>query len=602
MGRGSSLSRGVEVRVPGAPHGPLSALLRILLGSALTNALLLGASVQPASAATLSLTITAQPTSASPTVPFVPQPTIAFSPSTASPGLTENTLSVQLADSAGNGIYNPSTAQLSVSAVGPCPNNKCTVRIAAGSTSKTFGGLSIDKVGTYRLIFTLESGWDDTAATPAISVPFTVSTGPPAQLRQKSTIAGSARGAATPAQLVVELEDAGGNPIVTDSVNSVSLQLLDAVTLLTPNNGAILNGATTATLSRGVATFTGLSINLSGDYALRASPGGVPGLSLAIRGPKYSSDPEALDAPIFVRDNQLVITSGPSSGKVGQPLDALVVQLTDSSGAVQNADTSVVLHLVQNGLDVPFTYAGATATSTTSVALTAGTATLSGIVISSSQGPGSYSFVVEAAGTLVTTTTRNTRAQAGNFGNTAPATGPQFVVSDRQLLFQTQPSQAEAGSTLKPSPTVDLADADGRLVGNSTDTVTVALPPSPSAKLAGLGCAADGQSCTLPLSGSRAVFTGLSVDTPGTYTLTATTSALDGARNPVPAATSSGFTLRASPDAPAAPPQSAPPPDAAPAEATPADAAPADATPAGEATALEGPASGAAPAPDDASF
>lgn len=507
--------------------------VRLPITIALAATWLVAATAQPAAAAALNLTIVLQPASSFPSVPFGTQPIIAFSSPT-SPGVYGNRLSAQLTDLNGNLTFNTGFAQLSMG--GPCPNNKCTVPVAPNSTTQAFSGLSIDKAGTYRLVFNLDAPGDDTAGGLVLSGPFTVSTGAPSQLRVRTAIAGSAHGRTIPGQLTVELIDAGGNVLAGNSTDTISLQLLDAATLGPPVSGAVLGGPTSATLSRGIATFTGLTINRNGDYILRASAPGLP--SIDIRGPKYTVSPGALDNPIFIRDRQLTITSGPSSGKVGQPLDALVVQLTDSGGVLQGTNENIVVHLVANGYDRPFTYAGSTVNELT-VPLGFGSATISGAVIPATTGPETYSFVVEAAGA----NSMNTRAQAGNLGNTAPAAGAPVSVSDRQLVFLAQPGKADVSKPLDQNPVVGLEDATGILIPDYIDTVTVALAPPTTARVAGLGCAPDGKSCTLTLANGGAVFSSFSVDTPGPYTLTATTSALDGAGKPIAAGTSNTFTI-----------------------------------------------------------
>ncbi|HEY3118243.1 MAG TPA: hypothetical protein VGK54_15985 [Chloroflexota bacterium] len=538
--------------------------MRLALAVSLSVGSTLGVAALPAYAATLTLSVSTQPGGAIPASPFGSQPVVAFTPATSG----ADTLSAQLADSTGAPITSTTVAQLSAGS--PCAVNKCTVGVAGGATSQTFSGLAIDRAGTYKLIFALEPGGADTGAGFATSSTFTVGTGIANQLVLDSPVAGAARARPLNVQPKVSLNDAGLNVITTNSSDSVSLQLIDANTMNPPTNGATVSGSTNATFSQGIATFSGLSISQPGDYLLRANSSAGTA-SLDIKGPKYSFSSSAPDAPIFVRERQLVIQSGPSSGRAGQVLDPLVVQLTDSNGSVQNSTESIVVHLTRKGVDLPFTFAGAT-TTTATVALIAGVANVSGVIIPAASGVGAYNFVVEAAAS----NTVNTRAQAGNLGSTAPAAGASFRLSDRQLLFTVQPSPSDAGKPMTRNPVVSLLDGAGNPVSNSSDQVRIAFGGSTSAKLGGQGCAADGKSCVLTMLNGAAVFAGLSVDQPGTYTLTASTSAVDSAGNSIPSVTSESFSVTG---AAAAPPSPTAQPPAPPAEAPPAEATPAEVTP-----------------------
>ena len=86
---------------------------------------------------------------------------------------------------------------------------------------------------------------------------------------------GNTAGNAFGTQPVVKIQDVSGNT-VTNSTSPVTL----AITVGTGASGAVLAGAVTANAVNGVATFSGLGINLAGTgYTLTASS---PGLSAAI--------------------------------------------------------------------------------------------------------------------------------------------------------------------------------------------------------------------------------------------------------------------------------------------------------------------------------
>ncbi|MFN2533424.1 MAG: hypothetical protein ABR555_19235 [Pyrinomonadaceae bacterium] len=85
------------------------------------------------------------------------------------------------------------------------------------------------------------------------------------------------------------------------------------------------------------------------------------------------------------------------------------------------------------------------------------------------------------------------------------------VPTATRLAIVTQPSAALIGTTLDPSPSVEVMDADGNRVGSSSTSVTVSLT-GPSGSLSGTK--------TIQAVNGVATFTDLRVSTPGTYQLT----------------------------------------------------------------------------------
>ena len=82
-----------------------------------------------------------------------------------------------------------------------------------------------------------------------------------------------------------------------------------------------------------------------------------------------------------------------------------------------------------------------------------------------------------------------------------------------QVSWQTQPGSAAAYQTLNPSPVVSLMGPDGDLItGAVSGNVAVSLTAPNGATLSG--------TTLLPFTNGSANFTNLSVDKPGTYTLT----------------------------------------------------------------------------------
>ncbi len=139
-----------------------------------------------------------------------------------------------------------------------------TMTVAAVAGVATFTDLSIDLAGTgYTLTFT--SG----ALTLAVSNPFDITVGPGVALRLMTQPGAANAGAVIPQQPVVAVEDAGGNLLLTDNTTQVS------AAIATGTGGAVLSGASTLTVTAGVATFTDLAINLAGTYTLEFTATGL---------------------------------------------------------------------------------------------------------------------------------------------------------------------------------------------------------------------------------------------------------------------------------------------------------------------------------------
>ncbi len=143
-----------------------------------------------------------------------------------------------------------------------CTTNPVTP--IAGVASFASCKVDLASTTTYTLLATATTG---PAATT--SNPFTIAIGAIAQLvfnRQPSAL--TADGTPFAQQPQVSVEDAGGNLVATDNASSLTLDLtrpsspIGAVLSCTPN---------TITVSAGVGTFTGCSVDLVGNYTLTAT-------------------------------------------------------------------------------------------------------------------------------------------------------------------------------------------------------------------------------------------------------------------------------------------------------------------------------------------
>lgn len=127
----------------------------------------------------------------------------------------------------------------------------------------------------------------------------------------------------------------------------------------------------------------------------------------------------------------------------------------------------------------------------------------------------SPSGMVTATGTgsaTITATTQNRSGTARVTVNSAEAAS---------LRFLQQPTNAVAGAALAPAIRVEVADAQGALVTNSTNPVTLVLAASNGATLSGTTTA-------VPMNGV-ATFAAITLTDAGTYTLRAMSPGLVGA-------------------------------------------------------------------------
>ncbi len=127
----------------------------------------------------------------------------------------------------------------------------------------TFAGIAIDLADpTYQLDATLSG------LLGGVSSPFAITTGAAAQLRYVQQPTNAIASVAIAPAVTVELTDAGGNRITSNSTNIVGL----GITAASGTSGAVLTGGTAVTLASGVATFPALAIDLAGSsYTLIAA-------------------------------------------------------------------------------------------------------------------------------------------------------------------------------------------------------------------------------------------------------------------------------------------------------------------------------------------
>ena len=235
--------------------------------------------------------------------------------------------------------------------------------------------------------------------------------------------------------LTVSVADASGNLVTSFNGN---------VTIAVSSNpgGGELSGALTATAVNGVATFTGLSINVaSPGYTLEATSGGLTA---------------AITTPITVGIGpvpHLAIFDNPGPVTLGSPFQASV-DVENAQGVTEtNFTGDVTLSLARNPT-------GATLGGNLTMPAVDGQATFYGLTLNLA-GSG-YTILATSSGYVAATT--------------APIT---VVDPPTQLVVTVQPPAsvaANAGFGL----TVEAVDAEGNLASSFDGSVTVALAGKPA--------------------------------------------------------------------------------------------------------------------------
>jgi hypothetical protein len=321
---------------------------------------------------------------------------------------------------------NPITAVLN-SGLGTI-GGTATVNAAGGVA--TFSSLKVNGIGAFTLGFT------SPGLTSAVSTPFITTPLPATQLLVSGQPSGAESGVPFTAQPVVELLDATNN-IVVGATNTVTVSIASGT--------GTLSGATTVSALGGVATFTDLKIAGSGPVTLAFSAGAP-----------LTATSSSFAVIQVVR--QLVLITPPgntiTSGLVVTP--APVVELRDAAGLKVTTATDAVTATAPALLGI--------LSGTTTVNAVGGTATFNNLIITNLLGgSGALNFALASSPLL---------------GVASPplqiVTLPAFGTPTK-LVITTQPGSAESGVTFATQPVVEIRDANGNKVANSTASVTVSL-------------------------------------------------------------------------------------------------------------------------------
>ena len=458
---------------------------------------------------------------------------------------------------------------------------------AAVSGVATFVGCTVDRVGTYTLTAT------SSGLTSALSANFTITVGPAVQLGFTRVPANTAVNTSFSAQPSVAIQDAGGNTR-TSSTASITLAITP------PTGGAALTNCSSnpRSTSSGVASFSSCRINIPGTYTLTATASGLTAAvstSFTIYGPAsrlaFATSPSSSTGGTAFATQPVVTVQDASGNTVTSSTASVTLSITAPVGGAVLTCTANPRNAVAGvasfsgcRIDKAGTYTltatsgSLTTAASASFTITPGTATKLAFTTSPSNSTSGTAFttqpvvtVLDAAGNTTTGTnpvmlTITTAAGAtltcsadpvnavsgmatfagcsinktGTYTLTAAASGLTNSVSTSftitpgaatQLVFTTNPSVSTAGTVFGTQPVVTVRDGSGNTVTSSTASVTLTITTPAGATLS---CSANPKTAVAGV----VTFAGCSINTAGTYTLTAAASGLT-------TAVSANFTITA---------------------------------------------------------
>jgi hypothetical protein len=399
---------------------------------------------------------------------FGVQPTNAAAGATIAPNVT-----VIAKDGQGN--VDPSfTASVALTAaVNPGGSTPTNASVSAVAGVATFSSLFLDKVGIgYKLQASggaLTSGQSSAFNITPGAATHVAFTGQPTNVTAFANISPAVK---------VTVQDAFNNTVTSFANN---------ITIAIGNNagpGTLSGGQSKAAIA-GIATYTGLSIDATGNgYTLTATAVGLPVATSA-----------AFNVIASVA-TRLFYTVQPSSAAAGASTIGVTVEARDASGQLASSFTGNVTIAITASTGTP----GATLSGTATVAAVAGVATFSGLSID------------KAASNYKLTATDNpdgvTAATSGFFTINPGAAD--------HLVFAVQPSDVTQNGVITPQVEVRALDALGNLVTGFTGDVTITLNQNGNTGTLG------GTTTVANATAGVATFSTLTINQAGTgYTLAA---------------------------------------------------------------------------------
>ncbi len=399
-------------------------------------------------------------------------------------------------DSYGNVETSDHTAVVTASAgSGPGPLAGTTTATLSGGVA-TFTDLADNKAGTLTLSFT--SGLLPAATSASI----VISPGTATQwVVTAEPSATATAGVVFPSQPIIDEEDQYGNVETGDSITVVTASLA--------SGPGVLGGASTATVSGGVATFTKLYDDTVGTVVLQFSGGGLaPGMSA-------QTVVSAGQASQLVLQTQVSATATAGQAFAVQP----VVYEEDAFGNLETGDDYTVVTASLSSGAGPLH-------GTTMVTVSGGIASFAGLADNKAE-----------------TITLSFRA-----GGLKPAVSGGTVVSPAaasQLVIQTQPSATvKAGEAFPAQPVIALEDRYGNVETGDSSTVVTASVQNGAGPLHGTS--------TATVSAGVATFVGLADATAEQVTLAFTSGTLESVTaNPVDVAPGAAAKLTVTKEPPA---------------------------------------------------
>lgn len=287
--------------------------------------------------------------------------------------------------------------------------------------------------------------------------------GPAARLCFITQPGGGQAGVAWSQQPSVHVGDANCN-LINSATNSVSMSL--------QTGSGALGGSVSLNAVAGVATFTNLSLNVSGtDKVLRASAAGLT----------------AADSSAFT------ITGGAATA---------IIFATQPGGGSSNSvwAQQPTVHLLDQ-----YSNLASTSSDTVFLSVQAGTGTLSGgLSRNASGGVASFSGLrMNAIGT------KSLRATSIVGSSTLSVVSSNFDIlpgAPFRLAFSTQPGGGSLGAVWPQQPVVQVQDQQGNVISTASNAVSLQLIQ---------GTGSLGGVATVTASSGVASFTGLSLDQPG---------------------------------------------------------------------------------------
>jgi len=381
-------------------------------------------------------------------------------------------ITVAVEDAVGNVLTSDSstvTVSIATGAGGFDAGSTTSVTVVNGIA--TFSNVILDTAGSYTLSLS------DGTLTAATTGTITIVAGSATQLvLQQSPTSGTAGQALSPS-VTVAVEDSFGN-VITGDTSTVT------VAVATGPAGFDAGSTTSMAAVGGVATFSNLLFDTTGNFTLSVSDGGLTGATTG----------SITISPALA--SQLVLEQSPTTGTAGQALaPSLTVIVEDIFGNVVTGDASTVTVAVATGP------AGFAAGSTTSVTPVSGVATFSNLVLDTA---GNYTLFV-SDGALTGVTTGSITISAG-------------LAS--QLVLQQSPTSGTAGQALGALQ-VAVEDSFGNVITGDTSTVTVTVATGPAGFT-------TGSTTSATVAGGIATLSNLILDTTGNYTLSLSDTGLTG--------------------------------------------------------------------------